>query len=160
MTDDRITYWPSSGSVGLNVNGMRVLISHGDTRSSQHNKEQLALELLERGSAIQKMQEEQVKLEQWLAARTRELAEVRSKLPPASPLRLFGAGIIRVDERGFPWVMNKPEPDRAWGTHGIRFDDWDDLFRHLNVRITCAGVDANGPFFRFEVPPREEATRD
>ncbi len=151
LNDVRITRY-MTGNIGVKVGAVSVLLEGG----TEHERRQLAAELLERGAAIAEKETVLEELEKRLQAERKAHIETRMKVPPASPRRLFGAGIIRIDRDGYPWLMNKLEPGEGWGTVGIRFDDWDDLFRHVNARIVAGFVDEHGPFFRFEVKPVEE----
>lgn len=150
LDDERITRF-MTGNIGVKVGKVNVLLDGG----TEHERRQLAAELLERGAAIAEMDKVLVELETRLQDERRAHNETRAKVPPASPRNLFGAGIIRTDREGFPWLMNKLEPGAGWGTLGIRFDSWSDLFRHLNVRIVAGFVDEHGPYFRFENGPKE-----
>lgn len=153
MIDPRLTYWPSSGSVGFVVNGVRVLLSHDTEPTSPAQKEELALELLERGLAIRRKEAVILELEKRVEFLKQQRSRLEGMIPPESPKRLFGSGIVRVDERGRPWVMDKPDPGAGWGSYGVCYKDWDDLFRYLNIRIVGADVDKCGPLFRFENKP-------
>lgn len=149
LDDERITRF-MTGNIGVKAGAVNVLLDGG----TEHDRRQLAAELLERGGAIAEMDKVLQELEKRLQAERKAHNETRAKVPPASPRNLFGAGIIRTDHDGLPWLMNKLEPGEGWGALGIRFDSWDDLFRHVNVRIVAGFVDEHGPFFRFENGPK------
>lgn len=153
--DERITRF-MTGNIGVHVGTVHALLQGG----SETRRQQLAEELLERGSALVEAEaavrqaEARVRELEALLDREREAHRAtRAKVPPESPVRLFGAGIIRTDREGYPWVMNKLEPGAGWGTVGLRFDSWDSLFRRFAVRIVAGHVDEHGPFFRFETEP-------
>ncbi len=83
--------------------------------------------------------------------RQKHSADVRSllaRIPPKRPTRLLGTGVVRFDEKGRPWLLNRR--DRGWGEFGVYLDDWDDLFRRYNVRITAHGTDKHGPWWEVE----------
>jgi len=76
-----------------------------------------------------------------------EVAAARAKIPPKKPIRLFGPGRVRFDQRGRLWLL---DPAKGWSGTGFMLDGWDDLFRRFAVRVTHHGADADGPFWAVE----------
>lgn len=89
--------------------------------------------------------EREAKTERTLAQQAiAERDEARSKVP-AVKRRLFGEGTVRFDEYGKLWLMDKRE--QGWGSFGLHFDSWDELFRQFDVRVTRHGSDDAGPWW-------------
>jgi hypothetical protein len=71
-----------------------------------------------------------------------------AQVPPKSPARLMSTGYVRFDTRGGLWVLGKRE--HGFAAFGYRCDDWDDLFRRFNVRVTGHGTDVHGAWWSVE----------
>lgn len=72
------------------------------------------------------------------------LGEALSQIPPKRPARMLGDGCVRfLDGRLF--LLNRRE--RGFGEFGVECDDWDDLFRRFNVKITEHGTDEHGAWW-------------
>lgn len=128
----------------FDVEGIKVSVTHWD---GERNDDcvKLATELSDRAELIARLDQAK-KACALLAA---EVKVARSQIPPKSPARLLCGGIVRVDEKGFPWVMNKEAT--GWASFGVRCDGWEDLFRRFDIRITSHGSDECSAFWRFEV---------
>jgi hypothetical protein len=105
---------------------------------------QVAKDISNAGALLERLH----KTEKLLRQQEEETRLARAKVPPAQPMRLLDVGTVRFDESGRLWVMNKRES--GWASFGICLDDWDNLFRQFNVKVTGHGVDGNGPWWAIE----------
>lgn len=128
----------------FSVDDLKVSVSSWDSGRNDDCMK-LATDLSDRAKLRSRIDE----LEAMLAASQEETANARSRIPPKSPARLLGGGVVRVDDKGFPWVMNKEAT--GWSSFGVRCDGWEDLFRRFDIRITSHGSDGFSAFWRFEV---------
>jgi hypothetical protein len=76
-----------------------------------------------------------------------------AELPPKRPVQLLGRGYVRADTDGRLWLLNRRE--RGFGEWGVSLDDWDDLFRRYNVRVTEVAADEHGPYVMVAPLPAE-----
>jgi hypothetical protein len=60
--------------------------------------------------------------------------------------RLHEPGIIRIDDQGRPWLMNKQK--RGWGEYGLWFKDWPTLMKFWDIQVTGTGTDEHGQYIK------------
>jgi len=65
-----------------------------------------------------------------------------------APSRPIGPGVIRVDDKGRPWAMNRQ--DRGWGEFGYQYRSWGDLLASLAIVLGRRGQDPHGEYVAFE----------
>ena len=125
---------------GLDV---EVQVSHHDADRNAVVL-RVAKDISNAGALLEKLH----KTEKLLALQVAETRLARAKIPPARPARLLDVGTVRFDESGRLWLMNKREG--GWSSFGVCLDDWDNLFRQYNVKVTGHGTDATGPWWAVE----------
>lgn len=79
-----------------------------------------------------------------LAEYAEEVRVLKAAMPPKAPSRIFGIGYVRMRD-GSVWMMNKRET--GWASFAIRFESWDELFRHFGVIVTGNGADEHGAWW-------------
>lgn len=142
------------------VLGVTVLVTPGDAsdddfaRKLTRQLEGGARSLLDDlEAAAQRITE----LERQLAAAQLECAKLNRKIPPATPVKVFGGGCVRFSPpilvsgemvNGTLWMLGNRE--KGWSSWGLMFDSWDDLFRRYNVKITEHGTDEHGQWWAVE----------
>jgi hypothetical protein len=146
---------------GFDLDGVRVLVSGDDDAQIAA----VAFNLANAGAALEQARARHVELQAEIervespTARWARLHAQHAQLsaaPPKRPARLLGPGVVRFDPAmGKPWLLNKREP--GWSSWGVVCDDWDDLFRRFNVRVTGHGTDEHGAWWEV-TPIIEEAT--
>lgn len=117
--------------------GLTVFIS-GDGEESTEPAFELACELSRWPSA-------RADLESQIARLRSDLEKARDLIPPKRKAQLLGPGYVRFTEGGEMWLLNNRE--RGFGEFGLRLDDWDELFRRFNVRVTRHGTDEHGAWW-------------
>jgi hypothetical protein len=120
---------------GFEIDGCTVLVTPGNASDEEAAAVTARLADLD----------EQLKLAQALFTGTNAaFGEALAKIPPKRPARMLGDGCVRfLDGRLF--LLNRRE--RGFGEFGVECDDWDDLFRRFNVKITEYGTDQHGAWW-------------
>lgn len=72
-----------------------------------------------------------------------ENAELRCRIPEKGAVKLMGPGYVRF-QNGNLWLLGKRET--GWAAWGVRLQDWDDLFRQFDVRVSAVDTDEFGPY--------------
>lgn len=139
MTPEIHTYMPTvhGRSRAFHVDGVRVLVEgHEDDERAKSVAEHLAgaHDLIE---ALQL-----------------QVTALRRVVPPKTPARLLGPGVVRMRDREL-WILNRAED--GWSSFGFRAGSWDDLFRRFDVIVTGHGHDETSEFWRVE-PSTESNT--
>jgi hypothetical protein len=123
----------------FDVDGITVLVRHWDSRRND-DVAAIAAELARARSEV--------------SAKTLEVAALtaRVRAEEGEPARLLGTGYVRF-EGGSIWVLNNRE--RGFGHFGYRFNNWDELFRLLDVKVTGHGQDEHGLWWSVENARKE-----
>jgi hypothetical protein len=62
--------------------------------------------------------------------------------------RLYGPGIVRIDDQGRPNLMHKQR--RGWGEYSIWYKDWATLLAKWEICVVGKGADEHGEFIKVE----------
>lgn len=154
MTTEVIQYGVDGGgkrSAAFSAGGLQVLVSPLD---EELNGTALALarSLADSTNALATLESRvsscREEAESTARALRSRIADLQQKVPPARGAQLLGAGYVRFTDAGELWILSGRE--KGWGHFGYRCEDWDDLFRRWNVRVTGAGADECGPWWSVE----------
>jgi len=127
--------------------GLRVSVQGSDAESTEPAFE-LACALARSAVALAAKDQTIGEKDATIADLRAQLAVAKTKIAPARGAQLFGTGYVRFTSTGELWCLGKRET--GWSAFGFRFNDWDELFRRFNVRVTGHGTDEHGEWWSVE----------
>lgn len=142
MKPEIVPFAPSGDgrrNVGVYWPGRTILVK----AESEHDPMEIAEWLAHLPEKLQLAEERIEQLET-------EAAELRSRVPPATPRRLMGVGCLR-ERDGKLWLL--ANSTKGWSAFGIMLDGWDDLFRRFDVVVNPPNQDEHGQWWPVENRP-------
>jgi hypothetical protein len=126
-------------SSGFNTDKLKILVTPNDQADNERAFE-MACDFAGHAARV-------AELRRQLREANDKIAALRSSVPPKRPARLLAPGFVRF--RGSElWLLGHRE--NGWSAFGFLLDDWDDLFRRYNVKVTSHGSDEHGAWWGVE----------
>lgn len=138
---------------GFTIDGVDVLISGDDDEKIART----AGDLSEAASALERAEARRAEMQAEIERLCKLVNDLNAAVPPARPVQIMAPGCVRFDSMtGKLWLLSGQA--KGWSAFGVILDDWDDLFRRFNVRVTGHGTDKDGAYWTVEaIAPRKQA---